>query len=421
MGVSSPSRLGVPHRQRGLGALRHPRYRLYFGGQAISAVGTWTQSLALPWLVLELTHSALWVGSVLALQHLPAVAASPVRSLVADRFPKRSLLLLTQAAFLLPALFLFAITRAAVAAPWMLVLAALAWGLIQIVDAPTRQGFALELVGREDLMHAIALNSTLWNAAAVAGSLVAGALIASGALPLCFLVNALSCLPALLALALLGSLQGGVRTRPRGDHGRQVVEGARHVRHDPVLALLLLVVVAFALFGMNRLVLVPVFTGDVLQAGPGGFGVLMAALGLGTLIGAVTLPLVRRRVPWRQHLWIGLGWAAALAALGLSRSEVVSAAVLVVAGACQTWFLAAASAQIQVHTPDPLRGRVAAFYAQVVMGAAPVGSVVAGSLAAAYGAPVAIVALSVAPALIIVGVRVVRPSVFTLAPREQDI
>lgn len=421
MGVSSPSRLGVPHRQRGLGALRHPRYRLYFGGQAISAVGTWMQSLALPWLVLELTHSALWVGGVLALQHLPAVAASPARSLVVDRFPRRSLLLLTQAAFLLPACFLFAITRLAVAAPWMLLAAALGWGLIQVVDAPTRQGFALELVGREDLMHAIALNSTLWNGAAVAGSLAAGALIAAGGLPLCFLANALSCLPALFALALLGSLQGGVRIRPRGDHGRQVVEGARHVQRDPVLAMLLLVVVAFALFGMNRLVLVPLFAGDVLRTGPGGFGLLMAALGLGTLIGAVTLPVVRRRVRWRHQLWIALGWAAALAAFGLSRSEALSGAVLVVAGGCQTWFLAAASAQIQAHTPDELRGRVAAFYAQTVMGAAPVGAVVAGWLAAAYGAPVAVVLLAVAPAVIVVAVRLLRPSVFTLEPREQDI
>ena len=421
MGVSSPSQLGAPHRQRGLGALRHPRYRVYFGGQAVSAVGTWMQSLALPWLVLELTHSALWVGGVLAVHHLPAVAAGPARSLIADRFPKRSLLLLTQAAFLLPASFLFAITGAGVAAPWMVLLAALGWGLIQIVDAPTRQGFALELVGREDLMHAIALNSTLWNAGSVAGSLAAGALIAAGGLPLCFLANAVSCLPALLALALLGSLQGGVRTRARGDHGRQVVEGARHVRRDPLLALLLVVVVAFALFGMNRLVLVPVFAGDVLRTGPSGFGLLMAALGLGTLAGAVTLPVVGRRVPWRRQLWIGLGWAAALAAFGLSRSEALSGAVLFVAGACQTWFLAAASAQIQLHTPDPLRGRVAAFYAQVVMGAAPVGAVLAGWMAMAYGAPVAVVSLAMASTLVVVAVRVVRPSVFTLSPREQDI
>jgi MFS family permease len=214
----------------------------------------------------------------------------------------------------------------------MLLLAALGWGLIQIVDAPTRQGFALELVGREDLMHAIALNSTLWNAAAVAGSLAAGALIAAGGLPLCFLANAFSCLPALLALALLGSLQGGVRTRPRGDHGRQVLEGAEHVRHDRLLALLLVVVVAFALFGMNRLVLVPLFAGDVLGTGPGGFGLLMAALGLGTLIGAVTLPVVRRRASWRSHLWIGLAWAAALAVFGVSRAQALSGALLVVAG-----------------------------------------------------------------------------------------
>jgi predicted MFS family arabinose efflux permease len=421
MSASSPSRLGVPSRQRGLGALRHRHYRLYFGGQAISAVGTWMQSLALPWLALQLTHSALLVGGVLALQHLPAVAASPARSLIADRYPKRSLLLVTQATFILPAVFLFGVSSSGVVRPWMLFGAALAWGLIQIVDAPTRQGFALELVGREDLMHAIALNSTLWNAAAVVGSVAAGALIAAGGLPVCFLVNALTSVPALVTLALMGNLHGGVRTRARGDHGRQVVEGARHVRRDQLVAALLLVVVAFALFGMNRLVLVPLFAADVLQVGAAGFGVLMAALGLGTLIGAVTLPVLRRRVPWRHQFWIALAWAAALAAFGVSRTELLSAGLLVVAGVCQMWFLAAASARIQLNTPDPVRGRVAAFYAQAVMAAAPVGSVLAGALAAAYGAPAAVLVVAVAPALIAVGVRVFRPSAFTLEPRDQDL
>src|SRR3989454_8319024 len=195
----------APHR-RGLGALRHRNYRLFFGGQLVSTVGTWMQSIAQPWLVLQLTHSALLVGLVLAVQNLPILVAGPFGGVIADRYPKRRILQITQAAFIVPALFLFAVTMAGKVQYWMVMLSALAWGAIQVVDVPTRQAFSIEMVGRDDLMNAIALNSAAWNGAAVVGPTVAGLLIAVIGVPLCFLVNGLSYIAVIVALTLMRNL-----------------------------------------------------------------------------------------------------------------------------------------------------------------------------------------------------------------------
>src|SRR5215831_18496355 len=172
--ATAPKPAATSPRRRVLGALRHRNYRLFFGGQLVSTVGTWMQSIAQPWLVLQLTHSALLVGLVLAAQYLPMLVAGPLGGLVADRFPKRRVLQITQAAFMVPALFLFAVSWTHTATYPMLLAAALLWGAIQVVDVPTRQAFAIEMVGREDLMNAIALNSSVWNGAAVVGPALAG-------------------------------------------------------------------------------------------------------------------------------------------------------------------------------------------------------------------------------------------------------
>jgi hypothetical protein len=181
---------------------------------------------------------------------------------------------------------------------------------------------------------------------------------------------------------------------------------------------MLLVVAAFSLFAMNRLTLIPVFADKVLGTGAAGFGFLMGALGLGALTGALTLVFASPRASGRRQFWVGLCWALALLSFAASRSFLLSMVLLYVAGVCQMWFLATANTRVEAATPDSLRGRVMTFYAQAVMGAGPIGATQAGALASLFGAPVAMAAGAGLAALVLVGVRLLRPAVFTLEPSE---
>src|SRR5437868_10061385 len=194
----------VPGRM--LGALRHSNYRLFFVGQIISAIGTWMQSVAMPWLALELTHSGLLVGLVLATQFTPVLLGSQLGGVVADRYRKRNILLVTQSLFTLPSFTLFTLTASGHAQYWMVLVAAAATGTINLFDVPARQSFLIEMVGRQDLMNAIALNSSVFNAAAVIGPSIAGVLIAAVGVPLCFLVNSMSYLASVGALLMMRDL-----------------------------------------------------------------------------------------------------------------------------------------------------------------------------------------------------------------------
>jgi len=376
------------------------------------------QSIAQPWLVLQLTHSGFLVGLVLAVQNLPILVAGPFGGLVADRYPKRRILQVTQAAFMVPALFLFAVTMTGRVQYWMVMLSALAWGAIQVVDVPTRQAFSIEMVGRDDLMNAIALNSAAWNGAAVVGPTVAGLLIAVIGVPLCFLVNGLSYIAVIVALTLMRNLPSLVSDPDRQPLFQRMREGARYLQRDPLVGGMLFVVAVFSLFAMNRLTLIPLFADGVLKAGAAGFGFLMAALGLGALTGGLSLALIPHSASGRRQFWIGLLWAASLFAFSFSRSMPTSLALLFAAGVCQMWFLAIANTRIQMATPDRLRGRVMAFYAQAMMGVGPLGATQAGVLASIFGAPSAMWAGAAACGLMIFAVRIIHREVFTLEPDD---
>jgi MFS family permease len=403
-----------------LGALRHRNYRLFFGGQLVSTVGTWMQTIAMPWLVLQLTHSGFLVGVVLAMQYLPMLVAGPFGGLIADRFPKRRILQVTQAAFMAPALFLFVASYTnTVTYPEVLV-AAFLWGIIQVVDMPARQAFAIEMVGRDDLVNAIALNSSIWNTAAVVGPSLAGVLISLAGVPLCFLLNAISYIAVLTGLSLMRNLPSLLPDRDGQSVLERVIEGGRYVRRDPLVGTMLLVVAAFSLFATNRLTLVPLFADQVLHTGATGFGLLMGALGLGALTGALSLAFAPGQATGRRQFWIGLSWAAFLVAFSFSRSFPLSLLLLYLAGICQMWFLATANTRVQTATPDRLRGRVMAFYAQAVMGVGPLGATLAGALASLFNAPAAMAIGAVLTGVTMVAVRLLNPVVFTLEPRQYE-
>jgi MFS family permease len=395
------------------GALRHRNFRLFLTGQIISTVGTWMQSVAMPWFALQLTHSGLLVGLVLAAQFLPVLVGSQFTGELADRFRKRNVLLLTQTAFTLPSFALFLLSISGHAEYWMIIVAAVATGTINALDVPARQSFQVELVGKKDLMNAIALNSSVFNGAAVVGPSIAGLLIAAVGLPLCFLANSLSYLAAIVALLLMRDLPNVAMVRDEQPWSARLAQGAAYARSEPVVGMLLIAVAVFSLFAMNRLTLIPLFADQVLGVGAQGFGFLLAAMGLGALTGALTLAFFPQLgANPRRQLWMAAIWVAALLEFSISRSFPVSMLTLVVAGYCQISFVATANNRIQLITPDHLRGRVMALYAQALIGVGPIGSLQAGALATRFGAPWAMAIGAVIAGSVILLIRLLFPEVF---------
>lgn len=396
-----------------LGALRHRNYRLFLVGQIVSTIGTWMQTVALPWLALELTHNGFLVGLVLAAQFLPVLVLSPFAGEIADRYRKRTVLLLTQTSFVLPSFVLFALTATGHAQYWMVVVAAAATGAINALDVPTRQAFQVDMVGKHDLLNAIALNSSVFNASAVIGPSIAGLLIAVVGVPICFLLNSVSYLAAIAALLLMRNLPKEAQRREEQPMLRRIAEGAAYARSEPVVGTLLIVVAVFSLFAMNRTTLMPLFADQVLHVGAHGFGFLLASMGLGSLTGALTLAFFPSlAADPRRQLWMAAIWVAALLEFSVSRIFAVSLVTLFVAGYCQISFVAAANSRIQTITPDHLRGRVMALYAEALIGVGPLGATQAGALATLLGAPWAMAIGAAIAGAVVLAVRLIRPEVF---------
>src|ERR1700682_3200386 len=396
-----------------LGALRHRNYRLFLTGQIISTVGTWMQSVAMPWLALELTHSPLLGGLVLAAQFTPVLVGGPLGGLVADRYRKRSVLLATQSLFTVPSFVLFAVSATGHAQYWMVIVAAFVTGTINMFDVPARQSFVIEMVGRQDLMNAIALNSSVFNASAVIGPAIAGLVIAAVGVPLCFLATSVSSLAAILALMMMRDLPSVAPRRQDQRFIAHLAEGLSYARNEPVVGMLLVAVAVFSLFAMNRLTLMPLFADRVLHVGAHGYGFLLASMGLGALFGALTLAFFPGLgADPRRQLWMALILVAALLEFSISRMFVLSLVARFVAGYCQISFVATANNRIQMLTPDHLRGRVMSLYAQALIGVGPLGSTQAGVLAQWLGAPWAMAFGAVIAGAVIVAIRIIRPEVF---------
>lgn len=373
--------------ERTFRSLRHRNFRLYAGGQLVSMVGTWLQAVAQSWLVYRLTGSSLLLGLVGFCLQLPVLLLSPLGGTVADRVPRRGLLMVTAGLSGLLALVLAGLTLSgSIGVPALFVLAGLL-GLVNAFDMPTRQAFLVDMVGREDLPNAIALNSSLVNGARVIGPAAAGILVAVAGEGWCFAINGLSYGAVVVAM---GMMRLAPRLEaPRGTSPLQEILGGFGfvARSLPIRALLLLVGLV-SLVAMPYVVLMPVFAEEILKGGPRGLGILMGASGVGALAGALLLA-------GRGHVrglarWVALaaaGFGATLIGFAWSRSFWLSAALLVVAGFCVVLQMAASNTLLQTLTPDPLHGRVMAAYSMMFFGMAPFGSLLAGGVASQLGAP----------------------------------
>ncbi len=371
-----------------LRALGHRDFRLFWTGQLVSLVGTWMQSMGQSWLVLELTGSPFRLGLVSALQFTPILLLSLPAGAVADRLPKRRVLLATQTALLLQALALAALVWSGRVAYWHVALLALVFGVVTTLDMPARQSYVVELVGKDDLVNAIALNSAVFNAARIVGPAAAGLLVARYGVAAAFLLNGLSFVAVILALA---AIPAGGAPRPRhATMGEEIRVGLRYAVTTPRVALVLGLVLAVSVFVLNYGVLVPLLARDVLHQDADGFGFLMSALGGGALAGALALAALGRGRPPLMALFVpAAAMAVATAALAAVRQFAVAVPVLVIVGFAQIVFLGTSNTILQVTAPDALRGRVMSLYALVFAGVTPIGSLFFGALSEAVGVPFA--------------------------------
>jgi MFS family permease len=388
---------GAPQRPRAawlaggaLAALRHRNFRLFYFGQLLSLTGTWVQSTAQGWLVLELTDSALLLGMVTAAGSLPVLLFTLYAGVVADRMDKRRIIIAAQAAAAVLALALATLTGTGrVTVAWIMVLVFLL-GTANAFEIPTRQSFFVELVGQDDLTNAIALNSTAFSATRVVGPAVAGALLGSVGIAACFYLNSVSYL-AVLAGLLAIRLPPFRRPERTASTLENLREGFAFIRDDRVVRTLVLIIAALSVFAFPYAMLLPVFARDVLHVGAQGLGWLLAASGAGALAGGITLSVLAGRVR-RGPLVLGASFAFALAvaAFAASRSFPMSLLLLAAAGFCMILNNASVNALLQSLVPNRLRGRVMSVYVFMFLGMTPVGSLQAGAVARWAGAPAAL-------------------------------
>ena len=377
----------MPHFTR---AFRHRNYQLFFSGQLVSLTGTWMQSVAESWLVFRLTGSAALLGVTSFATLAPVFLFATLGGLLADRVDRRRILIVTQSLSMILPLTLAALTLSGHVRVWHVFLLATCLGIVNAFDIPARQSFVVEMVGREDLTNAIALNSSMVNGARVVGPAVAGMLVAAVGEGWCFLINGVSYLGVIAGLAMM-RVPRRPRPHARRSAWRDTVEGFRFAtKTAPIRALLILLgLLSFA--GMPYSVLMPVFAESILGAGPQGLGLLMGASGLGALAGA--LALLSRRGVRGLGRWVAVSAAAfgvALIAFSFSRTFWLSALLLIPVGAAMMVEMAASNTLLQAMVPDALRGRVMALYSMMFMGMAPFGALFAGWMAERIGAPITV-------------------------------
>ena len=377
---------------RGFVAMRHANYRRYWFGQIGSLVGAWMQSVALPWLVLQLGGSPMQLGMVMAFMFGPSLFLAPLGGVFADRLDKRRALVALNAIAMLQASALFALAVTGVVEIWHVYLLALVAGFVNAAEMPIRQAFVAELVPREDLTNAIALSSTSFNLSRVVGPAIAGVTIAVFGVSVNFGVNAVSYLSVITGLLLIDA-----RTLHRvappthfPSIRSSLGEGLRYARATPTILWPLVLLGGVAVLAMNFQTLLPLFTRDALGLDSGGYGALFATMGAGSLLGSMTLAFATSQRPLTRYLIGGGGGFLALAfLLGFVRAPLLAFPLVAGIGFASMLMVNTVNITVQNSVPDVLRGRVMSLYVTVFAGSAPIGGLLAGFLAERWSAPTA--------------------------------
>src|SRR5574341_171267 len=384
--------------QQTFAALKYPNYRLWFFGQMVSLMGTWMQSTAQGFLVFELTHSPAFLGYVGFAAGVPSWLFTLYGGVVADRMPRRTLLLVTQTAMMILAFILAALTFAKLVQPWHILVLAFLLGVANAFDAPARLAFVPELVEREDLTNAIALNATMFNSATAVGPAVAGVTYALFGPALCFVLNGISFLAVIGALLMMRLAPWAPPAR-RASTRADLKEGVRYVIAQPMIATLIGLIAVTSLFGISFVTLFPAWAVTVLHGDATANGLMQSARGLGALAGALGIASLGRFKYKGRLLTVGtFAFPALLIVFTFIRSLPLALIALAVVGAAFILIMNLANALVQTLTPDALRGRVMGIYSLTFFGSMPIGALWVGAAAERVGEPSALI-LSAAIAL----------------------
>lgn len=368
-------------------SLRHRNFRLFSLGQLVSLIGTWMQAVAQGWLMHRLTSSPFMLGMLGFFQFLPVTFLSLWAGVVADRMDKRKLILITQTCALLQAVALAALVTTGVVRPWMVLALAFVFGMFNAFDLPARQSFLIEMVGKEDLSNAIALNSAAFNTARVIGPAFAGILVATIGEGGCFWLNALSYVAVLISLWRMTPMEHAAHAHRAA---ATLMDGVRYAWGvKPIRNLLLLLAVCAGL-GFQYMVLLPVYARDILHGGPQAYGLMVSAFGLGSLLSAVGMTRRLDRWDLRRNLLIGLtAGGIGMAAFAWSRAMPLTLVMGFLAGFGLILYVASTNMLLQHTTEDSYRGRIMSLYTLMFVGTAPLGALLSGWVAQRFGAPVA--------------------------------
>jgi MFS family permease len=376
-----------------LPALRYRNFRLYWIGQLVSLIGTWMQTMAQGWLVYDLTRSPLMLGFVGFMASLPILVTALFAGVIVDRVSKRSLLVVTQTLAMLQAAALGLLTVTGQVQVWHVLIAALVLGTVNAFDMPGRQSFVIEMVdGKENLLNAVALNSSIFNGARIIGPSMAGILVAIPFIGIggVFLLNAVSFLAVIVGLLMM-RLPPWVPPKNPSSVLHSVVEGLSYLRANPTVFTLVSLIGIVSIFGMPYATLMPAFARDVLQVGAQEYGLLMGSVGVGAVAGAMVLAILGN---FRHKGWLltagNLGFPLMLLVLATTRSYELAIAALILAGLSMASQNTIANTLLQTTTPDRLRGRVMSFYTLMLVGVTPLGNLQAGAIANYCGIPAAI-------------------------------
>jgi MFS family permease len=369
-------------------ALRHRNFRIYFSGQLISFTGTWMTTTAQGWLVYQLTGSKALLGIVAAAASAPMLVFATWGGWIADRYPKRSVIVCTQISSMVLSLAMAALVWTKIVQPWQIIVLAILGGITMAFDMPARQSFVIEMTNREDLMNAISLNSSAFNCARIVGPSIAGLLMAHISIAACFLCDGLSFVPVIAGLLLMRLPKKETQIASSGGAIVQALEGFRYVsRHRRVLTILSLFTVV-GVFGWSYSVLLPAFARDILHLGANGYGLLMAGSGVGALVAALTVASAGHMFPTRTMalggVWI---FSATLILFAYSRNLYLGVVLLALVGFGLVLYFSTSNTVLQSIVPDEMRGRVMGIWALIFGGMIPLGSLEAGLMADFLGTP----------------------------------
>ncbi len=390
-------------------AFRHKNFRLYWFGNIISFIGTWMQNTAKSWLVLSLTNSPFFVGLDSTLSWLAVWFISLPAGVLSDHLDKRKLMIFTQSGLALLALLLALLTWTRVINIYFILTISLIAGAFTAINAPVAQTLIPELVGRKDILNAIALNSSMFNIARMIGPALAGSLLTFAGPAVCFALNSASFLVIIITLVFI-RLNTPVSNSNQEKFTRRIIAGIKFVKNHPDIRILMIMTGVFSSFGICYIPLMPVIARDVLHLDARGYGLMMTALGAGAVTGGLTLATLSRTRHRGKILFTGTGLLGALIIIfSFIRLPALALVLLVLVGVCQTSIASLTNTLIQTSSPDDIRGRVMSVFNIFFNGMFPVGSLIAGALAQTKGAPFALLIGGVLVLLTLTSVSLLRP------------